>query len=238
MNKLLTTVASTIEETLSYWLGELLPRPEVAFGEDSRDPYCSWCGQTARDDEYCSCGSRRLMWNRVIRLGAYEPPLSACITSGKYKRWKDILELMGTKLGERVRGCVPSNTLVVPMPMSFSRWYFRGMNHAAILAKHTARSARLKRRNLLLRKETPPQASLTEAGRLRLKGDSVVPIPLIKLRGSPVVLVDDVLTTGRSLEVAARALRSVGASTITVAVAAVTNMPEWSKKVKSASITP
>ena len=58
----------------------------------------------------------------------------------------------------------------------------------------------------------------------------VRPFPWVHLHGKPVVFVDDVLTTGRSLEVPAKALRSVGASTITIAVVAVTNTPERAKK--------
>jgi predicted amidophosphoribosyltransferase len=60
----------------------------------------------------------------------------------------------------------------------------------------------------------------------------------VKLHGKPVVLVDDVLTTGRTLEVAAKALRSAGASTVTIAVAAVTNKPESAKKLQSHHIPP
>ncbi len=174
----------------------------------------------------------------MIRLGSYEPPLSTCIMRGKYARWHEVLELIGDRLGDRVRGCVPPNAVVVPMPMPFLRWWFRGINHTGIISKSLAKTARLPRRNLLLRKETPPQAGLTASGRTKLKLNSVRPIPLVNLRRRPVVLVDDVLTTGRSLEVAAKTLRSIGASTITVAVAAVANSPERSKKLKSTTITP
>ena len=174
----------------------------------------------------------------MIRLGVYEPPLSTCIIRGKYSRWYDVLELMGKRLGYRIRGCVPPNAVVVPMPMPFIRWWFRGINHSAVLAKYVARSAGLGRRNLLLRKETPPQAGMSANQRTQLNMKNIRPIPCGKLHGKPVVLVDDVLTTGRTLEVAAKSLRSIGASTITVAVVAVTNLPETLKKVESATLTP
>ena len=171
----------------------------------------------------------------MIRLGSYEPPLSTCVIRGKYSRWYEVLELIGRRLGRRVRGCVPPNAVVVPMPMPYLRWWFRGINHSAVLAKYVAQTARLQRSNPLLRKETPPQAGMSAGGRSRLKTSSILSLPWANLRGKPVVLVDDVLTTGRTLEVAAKALRSIGASTITVAVAAVTNFEERPKKVISAS---
>jgi len=238
MKKQIISVLMETEEVVAYWIGQQFPRPSVALGEESHEKYCNWCGQTNDGISLCTCGSRSLAWSRVIRLGVYEPPLSTCIIRGKYSRWFDVLECMGNRLGYRVRGCVPQNAIVVPMPMPLIRRWFRGINHAAVLATYIAKSAKLQRRNLLLRKETRPQACLPSSKRVRLKNSSVRPYPWANLQGRPVVLVDDVLTTGRSLEVAANALRSIGASTITVAVAAVTNLPEKANKVESASNTP
>jgi ComF family protein len=227
-----------VEEIAAYWIGRHFPRPHIALGDESIESYCSWCGKTQDDSSVCTCGSRSLAWSRVIRLGAYEPPLSTCVIRGKYSRWYEMLELMGDRLGTRVRGCVPQNAVVVPMPMPYLRWWFRGINHSAVLAKYVAQSAGLQRCNPLLHKETPPQAGLPASGRSKLKFNSMRPLPWVNLRGKPVVLVDDVLTTGRTVEVAAKALRSIGASTITVAVAAVTNFEVRPKKLKSASFTP
>lgn len=225
------------QEITAYWVGQHFPRPVVALGEEMHAPYCSWCGQTD-NGSFCVCGNRPLSWSRVIRLGAYEPPLSTSIVHGKYSKWHEMLELLGSRLGQRVRGCVPANAVVVAMPMSYIRWWFRGINHSSILAKSVAQSAGLRRRNLLLRKETPPQASMTASQRLLLSTKHIRPMPFVHLHGKPVVLVDDVLTTGRSLEVASKALRGIGASTITVAVAAVTNLPERAKKVESVAFSP
>ena len=238
MKQTLITALDHAEEFAAYWIGRQFPRPEVALGEESQTPYCNWCGQNNDVLTHCTCGCRSLKWSRVIRLGMYEPPLSTCIIRGKYSRWHDVLELMGKRLGQRIRGCVPPNAVIVPMPMPFIRWWFRGINHSAVLAKYVARSSGLARRNLLLRKESPPQAGMSANQRTQLNMKNIRPRPFGKLHGKPVVLVDDVLTTGRTLEVAAKSLRSIGASTITVAVVAVTNLPETIKKVDYAPLTP
>ena len=230
MNRKIEKCLDYFDEVTAYWIGQRFPRPIIALGSESTEKYCSRCGQTDEGIQLCPCGSSSLAWSSVIRLGSYEPPLSTCIMRGKYARWHEVLELIGARLGDRVRGCVPLNAVVVPMPMPFLRWWFRGINHTGIISKSLAKTARLPRRNLLLRKETPPQAGLTASGRLKLRVNSVRAFPWVKLHGKPVVLVDDVLTTGRSLEVAAKALYSAGASTVTIAVAAVTNSPESAKK--------
>ena len=113
MKQTLITVLDHAEEFAAYWIGRQLPRPEVALGEESQTPYCNWCGQNNDGLSPCTCGSRSLKWSRVIRLGVYEPPLSTCIIRGKYSRWYDVLELMGKRLGYRIRGCVPPNAVVV-----------------------------------------------------------------------------------------------------------------------------
>ena len=226
-----------VEEIAAYWIGRHFPRPSIALGDESIEHYCTWCGQKEDGLLFCTCTSRSFAWSRVIRLGAYESPLSTCLIRGKYSRWYEMLELIGKRLGNRVRGCVPPNAVVVPMPMPYLRWWFRGINHSAVLAKYVAQSAGLQRRNPLLRKETSPQAGMSASERSRLKVSTIYPFPWVNLRGKPIVLVDDVLTTGRTLEVAAKALHSIGASTITVAVAAVTNYEESPKKVISASFT-
>ncbi|HJN72186.1 MAG TPA: phosphoribosyltransferase family protein [Phycisphaerales bacterium] len=237
MKRTVMNCLDELEEIAAYWIGRHFPRPDIALGDEVDEPFCSWCGQTEDVLSFCTCGTRTLPWSRVIRLGSYKPPLSTCLIRGKYSRWYEVLELIGHRLGRRVRGCVPPHTVVVPMPMPYLRWWFRGINHSAVLAKYVAQSAGLQRCNPLLRKETPPQAGLSASGRTRLKINTIRSFPWANLRGKPVVLVDDVLTTGRTLEVASKALKSIGASTITVAVAAVTNYEESPKKVISASFT-
>ena len=237
MKQVMIKYLDDVEEIAAYWIGRHFPRPSIALGNETHEKYCSLCGQTNDEISLCTCESRSFAWNRVIRLGAYEPPLSTCVIRGKYSKWYEVLELIGKRLGNRVRGCVPPNAVVVPMPMPYLRRWLRGINHSAVLAKYVAQSAGLKLRNPLLRKETSPQAGMSASGRSRLKVSTIYPFPWVNLRGKPVVLVDDVLTTGRTLEVAAKALHSIGASTITVAVAAVTNYEESPKKVISASFT-
>ena len=207
MKRTLYTCLDYLDEVAAYWVGQHFPRPSIALGPSCKSRYCSWCGQTQQDELWCTCGHRSISWSRVVRLGAYEPPLSTCILRGKYARWFEVLELIGQRLGTQIRGCVPANAVVVPMPMPFIRWWLRGINHTGVLSKSVAKAAGLRRRTLLLRKETPPQAGLTASNRLKLKVNTIRPYPWVHLRGRPVVLVDDVLTTGRSLEVAAKALR-------------------------------
>ena len=111
---------------------------------------------------------------------------------------------------ERLRA-VPPPDAIIPIPLHHARLRRRGYDQALELARPLARALRLPLHANLLRrcKATGAQSRLdAEARRRNLHGAFVVH------GGTPpphVVLVDDVMTTGATLEAAARALRRAGA---------------------------
>ena len=115
---------------------------------------------------------------------------------------------------------------VVPMPLSSERLRERGFNQALVLARHLAKLKALDQA-LLRIKDTVRQVSLPKAQRLQnVVGTMVVhPRHATALKGSHVVLLDDVMTTGSSLQAAALALKQVGVQRITAMVLARTDAP-------------
>lgn len=214
-----------LDQIIQEWVGLTLPRPCVAMRGFSPTDGCMWCGSDIVPYTLCHCCDRSLKWSRVFRLGGYEPPLSDCILQGKYASWPEMLELIGCMLGTKVKGCVPPSTLVVPVPMPRFRKLFRRIDHAAVIAKEVAKVAGLRSRKCLIRKESTPQAAMTASGRRALKCNTMRVRHLARIRGYPVLLIDDVLTTGRTLEVACDTIRKAGASCVMVAVAGVTALP-------------
>lgn len=119
---------------------------------------------------------------------------------------------------------------VVPVPLHPWRRMTRGFNQAADLA------ARLERpvvHALWRRRATVPQTGLTGAGRRRNVRGAFVLSPLLShrvrdagLADRVVVLVDDVRTTGATLEACAQVLKSAGAKEIRALTVAVAELPE------------
>ncbi len=111
--------------------------------------------------------------------------------------------------------------MLVPVPSSRRAVRERGHDHARRLAAVAARTAGLRSRPLLVQaRRTADQAGLDALqraanlhGALRARG---------RLDGLPVLLVDDVVTTGVTLAEAARALRAAGADVRGCAVVAAT----------------
>lgn len=107
-----------------------------------------------------------------------------------------------------------NNLLVIPVPLSRKRTRWRGFNQAEILARefslHFSYSLSL---NLKRIKHCLPQATLNENKRLKnVTGAFVYSGP--NLTGRTIIIIDDVVTTGATLNEAAVALRAHGATNI------------------------
>jgi ComF family protein len=115
--------------------------------------------------------------------------------------------------------------LVVPMPLSTRRLAERGFNQAVELARRLA-PAKLSTGLLLRVRDTPPQAFLDRRQRLGNMAHAFAMDPMrgARVAGRRVVLVDDVMTSGATLEAAARALRRAGAARVDGLVLARTDL--------------
>ncbi len=116
--------------------------------------------------------------------------------------------------------------LVLPLPLAPRRLAERGFNQALQLARHLA-PGKVEAHLLLRVRETAPQSALDRVERLLnvAQAFAVDPLRAHRLQGRDVALIDDVMTSGASLDAAARALRQAGAGRITALVFARTAAP-------------
>lgn len=161
--------------------------------------------------------------DRTLAAVSYAYPWSNLLVQFKFQEQIGWANTFATLLRSTpwVEPALEAADFLIPMPLSPERLRTRGFNQCVVLAK--ALDANKTRVNLLQRvMDTPAQSALPRKARLASVQHAFAPNPMEgqQLKGKRVVLLDDVMTTGASLNAAASALRQGGATHITAMVLA------------------
>ncbi|WP_447974097.1 phosphoribosyltransferase family protein [Nitrospira sp. Kam-Ns4a] len=194
--------------------------------EPLRGPGCPRCGRpfpspvalTYSPAHLCGpCRTSRPAFTQAQSLYAYAPPLREALHLLKYHRKVALADA----LGDLMRAAfVPPLDLdvIVPVPLHAARLREREFNQSLLLADRLNRrlGLPLSYRNLIRLRETPPQTELSRSARRKnLRRAFAVQQPE-ELAGKRVLLVDDVMTTGTTVNECAKALRKAGAGDVFV----------------------
>jgi ComF family protein len=198
----------------------LVPLPRAACAVCARP----LAAHTLPADYRCdACRRSPPAFDLLLALWSYRPPLDAVIQGLKFRRLDYLGRHLSLALAEglrdRLAGCGCDG--VVPVPLHWRRRLTRGYNQAERIARPLADRLALPFLPALSRRRaTPPQSLLGRDDRLtNLRKAFEVPHPG-RVRGLHLLLVDDVATTGATLDAAAKALKRAGAATVTALVAA------------------
>ncbi|MEJ2691035.1 MAG: phosphoribosyltransferase family protein, partial [Deltaproteobacteria bacterium] len=135
----------------------------------------------------------------------------------KYERYAVGVDAFGMLFREVFADpCFLAADLIIPVPLHVQRLKQRGFNQSMILASQffPAFKGRIKPRALVRQRYTMPQTSLSRHQRLaNIRGAFLVSNPAM-VRGRSVTLVDDIYTTGATINECARVLRRAGAAKI------------------------
>ena len=186
--------------------------------ESCGDPLATWRTEAVPSDRCARCRRLRRPVTQSRAVGAYEGVLRAIIHAWKYDGRRSLARPLAALL--RVRGSEVLNgaDCVVPVPLHHSRRRQRGFNQADDLARHIG----LPVVNALKRtRATSVQADLPAARRHgNVKGAFAPRRIAVRLRDRVVVLIDDVSTTGATLDACAAVLLTMGAREVRALTAA------------------
>jgi ComF family protein len=168
------------------------------------------------------------LYDRARAVAIYDGVMRDLIHGFKYADRHDARRLFGRWLAEAGASLLTDADLVVPVPLNSIRLLSRRFNQAAVLAQEiSARTGVTYAPQALARiKRTASQVGLThDERRLNVRAAFAVPEPAKgQIMGRRIVLVDDVITTGATVEACARALQRAGAARVDIlALALVAN---------------
>jgi ComF family protein len=141
------------------------------------------------------------------------------IHATKYRRRPSLGDTLGDLLAQRLSTPLRdelAKAVVVPVPLHRRREMKRGFNQSLVLARALAKSWHLEVMPRALRRTrfTQPQAKLGAAERLQNVEGAFAPARGLHLETPTVLLIDDVLTTGATMNACAAALKAAGASKV------------------------
>lgn len=214
----------------------LLAQPCVLCGSMSRDglwcdacdatlpyldtPHCPRCALPTFQGEVCGhCLTHPPLFIRTCAVFGYAFPLDKLIQAMKYGEQLALTQVFAEKLAQEIdRNRLPD--YVIPMPLHPAKLRERGFNQSLLVASQVARrlGLRLLADGCQRVRDTPPQSGLPWKERKKnVRNAFRCDMDLI---GKRVALVDDVLTTGASLNALAEAVQKRGAGEISAWVVA------------------
>ena len=191
------------------------------------EPLCSQCGRpivSAVAAEGMSlplchlCRSQVYAFDFARSFGAYTPRMSRAILLLKYGNVAPI----GAWFARRLAGLIEREPqdfavdAVVPVPLDRGRLRERGYNQAELIARPLARMLRIPFRSYLLvrTRPRPNQLRLTRRERWETVRGAYATHKTAQVDNLRVLLVDDVFTTGATLDACSRALKGAGAARV------------------------
>lgn len=188
-------------------------------------PHCPKCAVPTPDGQVCgTCLQHPPTHVRTLAAFSYAFPIDQLIQALKYQQRLSIAPLLGEALAEAI-GTRARADVLIPMPLHPMRLRQRGFNHATEIAR--ALAARMGIPLSLTTcervRDTPPQVALAYDQRRRNVRDAFACTG--NVAGMHVALIDDVMTTGTSLDELARTLIKAGAREVEAWVVARTLPP-------------
>ena len=186
----------------------------LPFNDDS---ICGHCGRaTAYPTEYCDyCKNKETFVDQARSAYKYEQPIKGLIYRLKYDGEKYLAEELALEMHKVFIKSIGFADCIVFVPSTAKKLEERGYNQSKVLAEEISRLTQIPLIDAVQKvKETPSQVGLSLKERKEnLKGCFKV-VERAEVKGKRVLIIDDVLTTGSTLETLGEKLKKAGASQV------------------------
>jgi len=182
-------------------------------------PFCPVCGYPgARHPDDCrQCHSHPLHHLRGIRsVALFESrPLRTAIHKFKYQNYHVLAKSLAPLLATCYTTTKLNTETIVPVPLHRTRYKYRGYNQAELLANELAKLIHqpINAQTLIRHRSTKSQMTLNAVERQHNVANAFI-CRNNHLQNKTVLLIDDVCTTGATLDACAEAMRQAGAEAV------------------------
>ncbi len=186
-------------------------------------PFCRCCGMMVAGGperrQLCGdCLRHPPAFMEAMACISYDQPAAGLLHRLKYNRDTTVLPGLAKIIGLSGRAVLPCPDLIVPVPLHRRRLRERGLNQSVLLARlfFPARLVDIRLDILKRIRDTPAQTSLDGAARRRNLRLAFVVSDAGAVQGRSVCLVDDVFTTGTTVNECSKTLLEQGAQEVRV----------------------
>ncbi len=189
------------------------------------DPLCSCCGLPFEykmgEDVLCGeCMRERPAYSRGRAAFKYDEHSRQLILRLKYQDQAWLATIYGKWLMAAGKELVAASDVIIPVPLHYWRFVGRRYNQSALLASALAKTSNLPILSDALRRtrRTTPQTGLTRKQRAdNVRGAFTINSRYAdSLKGKSVLLIDDVMTTGSTINVCTKTLLKAGAQQVNI----------------------
>ncbi|MCS7287000.1 MAG: ComF family protein [Anaerolineae bacterium] len=181
-----------------------------------KEPHCRFCGNPAEDWGICpSCAREPHSLEGIISVAYFEGPIQKVVHLIKYQGKTALVSPLTELMASRILRNPVQAEGIIPVPLHPSRYRERGFNQSALLAEGLSKHLGIPVLDGALERirYTRPQVGLNAQERKENVKGAFRANPF-KVAGKNLIVVDDVCTTGATLEECGVALKEAGAKRV------------------------
>ena len=180
-------------------------------------PFCRKCGRSESGGSLCpTCWGWRSDIDGIRSCFHFDGIIRRAVYELKYHGLKSISGSLAELMADYLQNDFPPCEVLVPVPLHPKRLRQRGYNQSEILSRKLGELTGLPMDGdcLIRLKDSLPQARSKTVEERRRNVDSAFTCRDGRFTGKRVILVDDVCTSGSTLETCAEALKAAGAASV------------------------
>ncbi|QSZ27961.1 ComF family protein [Aceticella autotrophica] len=183
---------------------------------------CKICGKPLEQYGICpDCENNRHIFDCNVSAFEYDEKMKELIARFKYYNERQLSDFFSYYMTESIKKRDWNIDVIIPVPLHKSKLNERGFNQSELIARNISYKLNVGMSKALRRlRDTPTQTVLNREYRINNVKDAFKALYFDAIKGKNILLIDDILTTGATLDECAKVLKDAGATKVYTATIA------------------